>query len=67
MKYGNILSEVINMGEYIKPAQAFKKLDAAKLLKQGVYMYSSSGFGKTELIRQYLKKQQYIYILCQQN
>ena len=55
------------MGEYIKPAQAYKKLDAAKLLKQGVYMYSSSGFGKTELIRQYLKKQQYIYILCQQN
>lgn len=55
------------MGEYIKPAQAYKKLDAAKLLKQGVYIYSSSGFGKTELIRQYLKKQQYIYILCQQN
>lgn len=55
------------MGEYIKPVQAFKKLDAAKLLRQSVYIYGAAGFGKTELIRQYFKNQRYIYILCQQN
>lgn len=27
-------------------------------------MYGSSGFGKTELIKQYLKSQKYIYIPC---
>lgn len=39
-------------------------LDTAKILRQGVYMYGSSGFGKTELIKQYLKSQKYIYIPC---
>ena len=52
------------MGEYVRPATAFRKLDAAKILRQGVYMYGSSGFGKTELIKQYLKSQIYIYIPC---
>ena len=52
------------MGEYVRPAPAFRKLDAAKILRQGVYMYGSSGFGKTELIKQYLKSQKYIYIPC---
>ena len=55
------------MGEYIKPIQAFKKLDAAKLLRQSVYIYAATGYGKTALIRQYFKNQQYIYIPCQQN
>lgn len=31
---------------------------------RGMYMYGSSGFGKTELIKQYLKSQKYIYIPC---
>lgn len=55
------------MGEYVRPAAAFRKLDAARLLKQGVYIYGSSGFGKTELIKQYLKNQKYIYIPCTQD
>ncbi len=55
------------MGEYIKPAQAFKKLDAAKLLRQSVYIGGATCFGKTELIRQYLKNQKYIYIPCLNN
>lgn len=55
------------MGEYVRPAPAFRKMEAAKLLKQGVYIYGSSGFGKTELIKQYLKNQKYIYILCTQD
>ncbi|MGN0691933.1 MAG: helix-turn-helix transcriptional regulator [Oscillospiraceae bacterium] len=42
------------MSSYIRPAAAFKKLDAAKLLKQNVYIYGATGFGKTELIRQYI-------------
>lgn len=55
------------MSSYIKPAAAFKKLEAAKLLKQNVYMYGATGFGKTELIRQYFKNDKYIYIPCRQN
>ena len=55
------------MSEYIKPTQAFKKLDAAKLLRQSVYIYGATCYGKTELIRQYFKNQQYIYIPCRLN
>lgn len=55
------------MSEYIKPVQAFKKLDAAKLLRQSVYIFGATGYGKTELIRQYFKSQKYIYIACEQN
>lgn len=35
--------------------------------KQNVYIYGATGFGKTELIRQYFKNGKYIYILCRQN
>lgn len=55
------------MGSYIKPAAAFKKLDAAKLLRQNVYIYGSTGYGKTELVRQYFKNEKFIYIPCRQN
>ena len=55
------------MGEYIKPVQAFKKLDVAKLLRQGVYIYGATGYGKTELIHQYFKNQNYTYIPCEHN
>lgn len=55
------------MNEYIKPVEAFKKLDAANLLKQNVYIYGATGYGKTELIKQYFKKDKYIYIPCIQN
>lgn len=59
--------ERIVVGSYIKPVNAFKKLEAAKLLRQNVYISGATGFGKTELIRQYLGREKYIYILCTQN
>ena len=49
------------MNEYIKPVEAFKKLEAAKLLKQNVYIYGATGYGKTELIKQYFKKDKYTF------
>lgn len=55
------------MSSYIKPGVAFKKLDAAKLLKQNVYIYGATGYGKTELVRQYFRNDKYIYIPCRQN
>ena len=55
------------MGIYVKPVQAFKKLDAAKILRQSVYIYGATGYGKTELIRQYFKNIKHIYISCGQN
>ena len=55
------------MGDYIKPTQAYKKLEAAKLLRQSVYIYAAPGYGKTELIHQYFRNKKYIFIPCQQN
>ena len=55
------------MGDYIKPVQAFKKMEAASLLRQTVYICGATGYGKTELILRFLKNQPYIYIPCQQN
>ncbi|MBP1560987.1 MAG: hypothetical protein J6C96_07080 [Oscillospiraceae bacterium] len=55
------------MSTYIKPAAAYKKLDAARLLRQGIYIYAATGFGKTELIKQYFKNDKYVYIPCRQN
>ena len=49
------------LNEYIKPVEAFKKLDAANLLKQNVYIYGATGYGKTEFVKQYFKKDKYIY------
>ena len=66
-KCGVINRERGGVSSYIKPAAAFKKLDAAKILKQNVYIYGATGYGKTELIRQYFKNDKYIYIPCRQN
>ena len=49
------------MGDYIKPTQAYKKLEAAKLLRQSVYIYAAPGYGKTELIHQYFRNKKYIF------
>ena len=49
---------------YIAPETALKKLRAAKKLGQTVYLYGATGYGKTELVRQYLSKRRYRYISC---
>lgn len=49
---------------YIAPADALKKLRAARCLKQTVYIYGATGYGKTELVRQYLANRRYRYISC---
>ncbi len=50
--------------EYIMPSDAYKKLHVSRILKQPIYIYGATGFGKTELVRQYLGRQKYIYISC---
>ncbi|MGN0650455.1 MAG: LuxR C-terminal-related transcriptional regulator [Oscillospiraceae bacterium] len=55
------------MSTYIRPAAAFKKLEAAKMTKQNVYIYGTTGFGKTELVKQFLQNDKYIYIPCCRN
>lgn len=50
--------------DYIVPADALKKLRVARSLKQTVYIYGATGYGKTELIRQYLANRKYRYISC---
>lgn len=49
---------------YIAPAAALRKLRAARSLSQTVYVYGGTGFGKTELVRQYLSKRRYLYLSC---
>ena len=41
---------------YIAPSRALKKLKVARTLPQTVYLYGATGYGKTELVRRYLKK-----------
>lgn len=45
---------------YIVPEEAFRKLKLAKGLSQPVYVCAALGFGKTELVHQYLKSRKYI-------
>ena len=49
---------------YIAPGTALKKLRAARSLRQTVYIYGATGYGKTELIKQYLKSFRYRYLSC---
>lgn len=50
--------------EYTTPTQALKKLRAARSLQQNVYIYGATGYGKTELVKHYLKNRKYTYISC---
>lgn len=52
------------MEEYIIPHRALKKLRACKSIGNVTYIYGATGFGKTELVREYLKNKQYMYISC---
>ena len=47
---------------YIYPAEAHRKLKLARGLSQTVYIGAPVGFGKTELVHQYLKARNYVEI-----
>lgn len=47
---------------YIAPGDAWKMLRTAKSIGQVTYVYGATGFGKTELVRQFLGKSQYFWI-----
>lgn len=47
---------------YIAPESALRKLRAANGMGQTVYIYGATGYGKTELVKQYLSKRRYRYI-----
>lgn len=51
---------------YIAPAAALKKLKTARSLLQTVYLYGATGYGKTELVRQYLSGRRYTYLSCEE-
>ena len=52
------------MEGYIIPHRALKKLRACKSIGNVAYIFGATGFGKTELVREYLKNKQYMYISC---
>nr|WP_202621111.1 LuxR C-terminal-related transcriptional regulator [Pseudoflavonifractor sp. 524-17] len=43
-----------------------KKLKTARSLPQTVYLYGATGYGKTELVRQYLSNRKYTYLSCEE-
>ena len=51
---------------YTAPATALKKLKIARTLPQTVYLYGATGYGKTELVRQYLSGRKYTYLSCEE-
>ena len=51
---------------YVAPARALKKLKKARSVPQTVYLYGATGYGKTELIHQYLSGRRYIYLSCEE-
>lgn len=51
---------------YIAPVSALKKLKTARSLSRTVYLYGATGYGKTELIRQYLSGRKYTYLSCEE-
>ncbi len=46
---------------YIQPKEAQKKMKAAHSIFRTVYIYGLSGCGKTEFVRQYLGRRDYLY------
>ena len=51
---------------YIAPKIAMKKLKSARSLPQNVYLYGATGYGKTELVRQFLSGRKYAYLSCEE-
>lgn len=47
---------------YIVPEKAKDKLNAAQKIRQTVYIYGASGYGKTELVQNCLKEGDYEYL-----
>lgn len=52
------------MERYITQHRALKKLNACRSFKNVVYIFGATGFGKTELIRQYFMNKPYFYASC---
>lgn len=51
---------------YIEPKEALRKLQYARTFSETVYIGGATGFGKTELVRYYLKSRHYVYISCEE-
>ena len=49
---------------FIGPAAALRKLRAARGMPQTVYLYGATGYGKTELVHQFLAGQSVIWLSC---
>ena len=53
--------------DYTAPHKALQKLKAARKLCHTVYLYGATGYGKTELVKQYLSNRRYGYLSCASN
>lgn len=52
---------------YVRPKTAYNRLKAAQRMKQTVYVYGSTGYGKTSLVTDFLKRKKYNYISAKKN
>lgn len=55
-----------NITTYVSPQRAIEKLKFARSLAETVYVGAATGYGKTELIRQYLQNRNYVYVSCEE-
>ena len=49
---------------FIRPKTAWKKLVTAQKVAQTIYICGVTGYGKTELVKNYLKTREYTYYTC---
>lgn len=47
---------------YIHPKAAWEKLRMAGKTRQNVYIYGATGYGKTELLRRYLRRRKHTWL-----
>lgn len=47
---------------YVHPKTAWEKLRTAGRLRQDVYLYGATGYGKTELLHRYLRRRRHIWL-----
>lgn len=52
---------------YVRPKNAFNRLKAAGKMQQTVYICGTTGYGKTSLVTDYLKRKKYVYISAENN
>lgn len=50
--------------DYIRVKAAYAKMKTAETIHRPLYIYGATGFGKTEMVTHYLRREKYTYYFC---